>query len=72
MRCVLVLDAFDKIKKTVKNGLFGRSGGIFGTAEYIPTLRLANELADLRVGYANPIRALAKCEQISVTNQVLT
>ena len=44
----------------------------FQQAEYILILLLKSKLFDLRMGYANPIRALAKCEQISVTNQVLT
>ena len=50
----------------------GRSDGIFGTVEYIPTLRLANELADLRVGYANPIRTSAVCVQASSSRGGLT
>ena len=36
--------------------------------QYIHTVRLTSELVDLRVGYANPIRAHTKCEQSTVTN----
>ena len=35
----------------------GAYGGIFAYGEYIRPLRLESELSDLRVGYANPIRA---------------